>query len=202
MTRAPRLMLVVDVADVAGRRAAIEGALAGGVDAIQLRDRRATGGPLLAAARVLRALTYNRDAVLLVNERVDVALASDADGLHLPAASWPIAAARAVLGPKPWIGRSTHGAAEAAEAAAAGADYVVLGPIFATPSKTDHGPPLGMAAVEAAHATVPLVAIGGVTADRVPALRAAGAHGVGVLRAILDADHPAAAARALRAALD
>jgi thiamine-phosphate pyrophosphorylase len=202
VTRAPRLLLVVDGADVAGRRAAIEGALAGGVDAVQLRDRRAAGGPLLAAARRLRALTYDRDAALLVNDRIDVALSCDADGVHLPAASWPIAAARALLGARAWIGRSTHGATEAAAAAAAGADYVVVGPIFATPSKTDFGPPLGTAALAATHATAPVVAIGGVTVERVPALRSAGAHGVAVIRAILDAEDPTAAAQALRAALD
>ena len=201
MTRAPRLVLIVDVADVTNRRPAIEAALRGGVDAVQLRDRRAPGGPLLATARVLRALTYNHEATLLVNDRIDVALAADADGVHLPAASWPIATARTLLGPRAWIGRSGHGAEEAAAAAAEGADYVVLGPIFATPSKEPYGAPLGTGVLAATRAAAPLVAIGGVTADRVPALRGAGAYGVAVIRAILDAPDPAAAARAFRAVL-
>ena len=201
MTRAPRLLLIVDVADVTNRRPAIEAALRGGVDAVQLRDRRAAGGALLATARALRALTYNHEAALLVNDRIDVALAADADGVHLPAASWPIATARTLLGPRPWIGRSSHGAAEAAAAAVEGADYVVLGPIFATPSKEPYGAPLGTDALAATRAAAPLVAIGGVTAEHVPALRAAGAYGVAAIRAILDAPDPGAAARAFRAVL-
>ena len=199
--RAPRLMLIVDTADVTQRRAAIEAALAGGVDTVQLRDRRAPGGPLLAAARVLRALTYNHEAALLVNDRIDVAIAADADGVHLPAAAVPTATARRLLGPKAWIGRSTHAAAEAATAAADGADYVVLGPIFATPSKEPFGPPLGISALTAVATTAPLIAIGGITPEHVAALRTAGAHGVAVIRAILDSSDPAGAARSFRAAI-
>ena len=197
--RAPRLMLIVEVADVTVRRPAIAAALAGGVDAVQLRDRRAGGATLLAAARELRALTRTHGALLLVNDRIDVALASDADGVHLPAASFPIAAARALLGPTPWIGRSTHSASEAATAATEGADYVVLGPIFATPLKEPFGPPLGIAALgdAAAHVPCPVVAVGGITAENAPTLRAAGAHGAAVIRAILEASDPAATTRAL-----
>ncbi len=201
-TRAPRLLLVVDTADVAERLAAITAALAAGVDAIQLRDPRATGGPLLAAARRLRALTWDHESALLVNDRVDVAIAAEADGAHLGAASMPTAVARHLLGPKAWIGRSTHAPEEAAAAAAGGADYVVLGPIFATPSKESYGPPLGVVTLAATRANVPLIAIGGVTPERVAELRAAGAHGVAVIRAILAADDPAAATRAFRVALD
>ncbi|MEO6028639.1 MAG: thiamine phosphate synthase [Candidatus Binatia bacterium] len=201
VTRAPRLMVIVDTADVMQRRAAIEAALAGGVDTVQLRDRRAQGGPLLAAARVLRALTYNHEAALLVNDRIDVAIAADADGVHLPSAAVPTATARRLLGPKPWIGRSTHAATEATAAAADGADYVVLGPIFATPSKEQFGPPLGITAFTATASTAPLIAIGGITPEHVAALRTAGAHGVAIIRALLDASDPAAAARAFRSAL-
>jgi thiamine-phosphate pyrophosphorylase len=196
--RAPRLMLIVEAADVAERRGVIAAALGAGVDAVQLRDRRASGGALVAAARDLRGLTYDHSAALLVNDRIDVALAVGADGVHLPAASFPIAVARRLLGPGAWIGRSTHSPSEAETTAADGADYVVLGPIFATPSKTAFGTPLGIAALGAAHPSCPLVAIGGITVADAPALRATGAHGVAVIRAILDADDPAAAARALR----
>lgn len=200
--RAPRLMLIVDVDDVATRLVAVQGALAGGVDAIQLRDKRADGGALLSAARTLRATTIVHAATLLVNDRIDVALAADADGVHLPVAAFPIAVARRLLGPTAWIGRSTHAPAEAATAAAEGADYVVLGPIYATPSKAAFGLPLGVAALERARVASPVIAIGGITADNASAVRAAGAHGIAVIRSVLDAPDPAAAARALLAALD
>ncbi len=194
-------MLIVGVDDLARHRSAIESALAEGVDALQLRDRRAGGGALLAAASVLRELTRAAGALLLVNDRIDVALASNADGVHLPAASFPIQVARHLLGPERWIGRSTHTPTEATTAAEAGADYVVLGPIFATPSKAGLGTPLGIAAIAATRLPVPLLAIGGVTADAVPALRRAGAHGIAVIRAVLDAADPRIATRALVAAL-
>jgi thiamine-phosphate pyrophosphorylase len=145
--RAPRLMLIVEAADVAERRGVIAAALGAGVDAVQLRDRRASGGALVAAARDLRRLTHDHSAALLVNDRIDVALAASADGVHLPADSFPIAVARRLLGPGAWIGRSTHSPARRRPTAADGADYVVLGPIFATPSKTAFGTPLGIAAL-------------------------------------------------------
>jgi thiamine-phosphate pyrophosphorylase len=196
--RAPRVLLIVDVAAVTTRSSAIAAALAAGVDAIQLRDRRVGGGALFAAAVELRVLTRGRGARLLVNDRIDVALAAGADGVHLPAASFPIAAARRLVGPEAWIGRSTHAPDEAARAAAEGADYVVVGPIFATPSKRAFGAPLGVTALEAtARIGCPVVAIGGITPTELPALRTAGAHGVAIIRAVLDADDPAAVAGAL-----
>jgi thiamine-phosphate pyrophosphorylase len=202
--RAPRLMLIVEASDATARRDVIATALAAGVDAVQLRDRRVAGGALLAAARDLREITRVHDAALLVNDRIDVALAADADGVHLPAASFPIGAARRLLGPDAWIGRSTHAPHEVEAAAADGADYVVLGPIFATPSKEPFGAPLGVAALAALGAgrsTTPIIAIGGIDAQNAGETRRAGAHGVAVIRAILDASDPAAATRALRAAI-
>ena len=194
---APRLMLVVAVADVVERRSVVATALAAGVDAVQLRDRHADGRALLAAARTLRALTRDAGAVLLLNDRIDVALAAAADGVHLPAASFSIAEARRLVGPDAWIGRSTHAAAEAEAAAADGADYVVLGPVFATPSKAAFGPPLGLVVLATAQPTCPVLAIGGITTANVADVRRAGAHGVAVVRAILDAPDTAAATRAL-----
>jgi thiamine-phosphate pyrophosphorylase len=189
-------MLVVSAADVHARAAAIEAALAAGVDAIQLRDRGVAGGALLVAATVLRASTRRHGARLLVNDRIDVALAADADGVHLPASSFVVADARRLVGRDRLVGRSAHATHEVAAAVHEGADYVVLGPIFATPSKAQYGAPLGMEVV-AAVATFPVVAIGGITAERAVAARAAGAAGVAVVRAILDAADPGAAATAL-----
>ena len=193
-------MLVVTVDDVRRQREAVTDALAAGVDTVQLRDRRAAGGTLLEAARELRTLTRGARAALVVNDRVDIARAADADGVHLPAASFRVDTARRLLGPGPWIGCSTHTPAEAVAAARAGADYVVLGPIYATPSKAQYGAPLGVAAIVATRIEVPLIAIGGVTAARVGELRSAGASGVAVVRAVLEEPDPGAAARVLVAA--
>jgi thiamine-phosphate pyrophosphorylase len=192
-------MLVVSVADVTARAAAIGAALAAGVDAVQLRDHGAPGGTLLAAALALRAMTRQYGARLLVNDRLDVARAAGADGAHLPAASFSLADARRLLGPSALIGRSTHAPEEAIAAGRAGADYVVLGPIFATPSKAAYGAPLGLEALAVAGAAcpVPVVAIGGITPERAAEARAAGARGVAVVRAVLDAAAPGAAAAAL-----
>ncbi len=193
---APRCILIVSATDVQARAAAIDAALAAGVDAIQLRDVAAAGSDLLAAATALRASTRRHGARLLVNDRIDVALAADADGVHLPAASFAIADARRLVGAARLIGRSTHAAVDAAAAVRDGADYVVLGPIFATPSKAQYGAPLGVD-VLAAVGTLPVVAIGGITAECAGAVRRAGAAGVAVVRAILDAADPGAAAAAL-----
>ena len=195
-------MLIVATADVMDRHGVIAAALAAGVDTIQLRDRRAGGAALLATAYQLRTLTRDHGAALVVNDRIDVALAAGADGVHLPAASFPLAVARQLLGPNAWIGRSTHAAAEAARAAAEGADYVVLGPIFATPSKQAFGAPLGLAALATTRIACPLLAIGGISPANVTSLRGTGANGIAVIRAILDAPDPAAATHALRAAVD
>jgi len=201
VTAIPRLMLIVEAADVTSRRDVITSALASGVDTLQLRDRHASGQALIAAAQTLRAISREHGAALLVNDRIDVALATAADGIHLPAGSFPTATARRLLGAHALIGRSTHSPAEAEAAAAAGADYVVLGPIFATPSKLAFGPPLGLAAVAAAHPSRPLIAIGGIDAANAGDVRRAGAYGVAVIRAILDARDPAATTRAIRGAL-
>ena len=180
----------------------VTAALRGGVGAVQLRERGLTTRELLALATDLRDATRAAGAALLINDRVDVALACDADGVHLPGHSFTVAEARALLGPRRLIGVSTHHPYEVAFAAAAGADFAVLGPIFATPSKAAYGAPLGLDAITRARATtpLPLFAIGGLDADRAAAARAHGATGVAVIRAVLAADDPAAAAVALRAA--
>jgi thiamine-phosphate pyrophosphorylase len=194
-------MLVVTCDDVARRRGAIEAALAARVDAIQLRDRAAGGRDLLATAKVLRGATRRGGALLLVNDRIDVARAAGADGVHLPAASFPVAAARALLGAGPLIGRSAHAPDEVAVAAREGADYVILGPIFDTPSKREYGAPLGESAITAARAPIPVLAIGGVTSANAAGVLRAGASGIAVIREILDAPDADAAARTLVAAV-
>lgn len=206
--RVPRLMLVVTVDDATRRLDVVVAALAGGIDTVQIRDRRAASADLLAATRVLRERTRAAGALLLVNDRIDVALAADADGVHLPAASWPTAAAQQLLaraGRPHLVGRSTHAPDEASAAARDGADYVVLGPVFATPSKAAFGEPLGLAAITRARSAmsprIPLIAIGGITTAHVPEVLHAGASGIAVIRAVLDAADPASEARSLAAAL-
>jgi len=165
---------------------------------VQLRERDLPTRELLALAQHLRVLTQRHGAALLINDRIDVVLAAEADGVHLPGESWSVADARALLGPQRLIGVSAHAPREVAAAAAAGADFAVLGPIFETPSKRAYGAPLGTAALAAAHAAarLPLFGIGGIDAERAAAVRA-NADGIAVIRAVLAAADPARAAAAL-----
>ena len=173
-------------------------ALDAGLPAVQLREKDLPGRPLLALAERLRRMTAERRALLFVNDRLDVAHAVGADGVHLGEASFPVAVARDLL-PQALVGASVH-AVEAAAASAA--DFVFFGPVFATPSKAAFGPPQTPARLaEAARAArCPVIAIGGIDATTLPAARAAGAHGVAVVRAVLAAPDPAAATRALLSA--
>jgi thiamine-phosphate pyrophosphorylase len=175
----------------------VERALDAGLPAVQLREKDLPGRPLLALAERLRRATAARGAQLFVNDRLDVALAAGADGVHLGGASMPVEVARTLL-PGLLVGASVHGIEEAARSAA---DFLFFGPVFATPSKAAFGAPQGLAALEAAARASdrPVLAIGGLDAARVAAVRATGAHGVAVIRAILAAPDPAAAARALLA---
>jgi len=197
----PSVYLVTDRTQTRGRPLleVVEAALRGGVGAVQLRERDLSARELLELAARLRELTTRHGAALLVNDRIDVALACGADGVHLPANSFTVRDARALLGPQRLIGVSTHHTDEVAVAAAEGADFAVFGPIFATPSKEVYGQPLGVDALARASqmTSLPVLAIGGVTAACAPELRARGARGVAVIRAILSADDPEAAAREL-----
>jgi thiamine-phosphate pyrophosphorylase len=174
-------------------------ALDAGLPAVQLREKDLPGRPLLALAERLRRLTAERGALLFVNDRLDVARAVGADGVHLAEASFPVSVAREIV-PRALVGASVH---DVAAAAASTADFVFFGPVFATPSKAPFGPPQGTARLaEAVRATrLPVVGIGGIDAATAPAVRATGAHGVAVVRTILTAADPAAATRALLTAL-
>jgi len=192
------VFLITDRAQTNGRPLleVVDAALQGGIRAVQLRERDLSTRGLLGLAEQLRALTRRAGAALLINDRIDVALACDADGVHLPGNSFAVADARAVLGPQRLIGVSTHAAAEAAAAAQSGADYVLLGPIYDTPSKRAYGAPLGVAALAEARSLtrLPLFAIGGIDPDTV---RQLSADGIAVIRAIMSAVDPQRAAQAL-----
>jgi thiamine-phosphate pyrophosphorylase len=166
--------------------------------AVHLREKDLAGRELLALALALGAVCRRRGQLLLVNDRLDVALAAGADGVHLPSAGVPPGDARRLVGAGRLVGVSCHSAADVARARAAGADFAFLSPIHDTPSKREFGPPIGVEALrEAAALGLPLVALGGITAANAPEAFAAGARGVAAIRAWLMAPDPAAALRGL-----
>jgi thiamine-phosphate pyrophosphorylase len=201
-----RLYLCTDARRDRGDLAAFaDAALSGGVDIIQLRDKT-DGVPLeakeeLAALETLAEACARHDALLAVNDRADVALAADADILHLGQDDLPVSVARRILGERPLIGRSTHAADEARAAAGEpGVDYFCTGPCWPTPTKPGRpAPGLGLVREAAGFGTSrPWFAIGGIDESRLPEVLAAGADRVVVVRAITQAEDPEAAARAIR----
>jgi len=200
------LYLVTDRHQARGRslQDVVSAALRAGVRAIQLREKDLPTRPLLALARELTDLARSYGATVLVNDRADVCLAAGSDGTHLPAMGLRPAAARRVLGPGCLIGVSAHSADEAVRAETDGADFIVLGPIFETPSKRAFGPPIGLGELECARmrCRVPLFGIGGVTAPRVREVVKAGAHGVAVVGSVMAAEDVERATRELLTALD
>jgi thiamine-phosphate pyrophosphorylase len=202
----PVVHLITDrrvCADLSARvAAALAGAVGPGRVAVHLREKDLGGAALLALARALSAACHARGALLFVNDRVDVAAAAGADGVHLPAAGIPPGEARRLLPPGARVGVSCHSASDVARALAGGADYATFGPVFQTPSKQAHGAPVGLGALrDAASLGLPLVALGGIDAARAPEVVAAGARGLAVLRAWLEGAHPSAVVAALSAAV-
>ncbi|HVB81871.1 MAG TPA: thiamine phosphate synthase [Candidatus Binataceae bacterium] len=211
-----RLLAPRDLAQVCS---AVLGALARDPSAVrvalQLREKDLDGRDLYRLATALRPICTRHGAPLIVNDRIDIALASGADGVHLPSDSFAIADARRLLGPSRLIGVSTHTAAEAADAAAAGADFAVFGPVWPSLSKPGYGPARGAEGLGAACRAAPglaLYALGGVTAERVASLGACAGGtaaaqgggrpaGVAVIGAGFGADDPVAAALALARAV-
>ena len=179
-------------------------ALEGGATAIQLRDKQASTRQLVEEGLALHSLTREHGALLIVNDRIDVALAVEADGVHLGQDDdMPIQLARQLLGPERILGVSAGNAAEAAVAIAARADYISVGAIYATRAKSDAGAPIGTHFLSelAAYTSTPLIAIGGITVQNVAPLIHAGAIGVAVITAVVSADDISAATRALLKAI-
>jgi len=196
------LCLVTDRHATGGRPLAdvVEACLSAGLPAVQLREKDLDAAELLSLARVLRESTRRHGARLFVNSRVDVALAVGADGVHLPSgARESVASVRRLIGPERLLGVSTHSAGEAEAAAREGADFVVFGPVYDTPSKRAYGPPQGVSGLAEVcrRVPVPVLAIGGVTVASVAELRVAGAAGLAVIRALLEAADPGAATAGL-----
>ncbi|PSN11160.1 thiamine phosphate synthase [filamentous cyanobacterium CCP5] len=169
----------------------VEQALQGGISIVQHRDKDADDCQRLPLAEKLKALCHRYGALFLVNDRVDIALAVDADGVHLGQQDMPIATARRLLGSHRIIGRSTTNPDEMARAIEEGADYIGVGPVYATPTKPDR-PAAGLDYVRYAadKSPLPFYAIGGINADNLHQVLDAGAQGVAVVRAIIDAAEP------------
>ncbi len=202
--RAAGLYLVTSECLSAGRstETIVQAALAGGVRLIQLREKDLSAQALTALARRVRALTAAAGALLLINDRLDIALAVGADGVHLGQDDLPIADARR-LAPDFILGASTHDIAEARAAEAAGASYVNIGPLFSTNTKVWTGDFLGIAGLRriAPHVNLPFTVMGGIKAEHIPDLIGAGAHTIAIVTAITAAPDPRAAAAALLAAI-
>ncbi|HEU4439134.1 MAG TPA: thiamine phosphate synthase [Methylomirabilota bacterium] len=181
----------------------VEECLGAGLRAVQLREKDLAVREMLTLARALRESTRRHGARLVVNDRADVALAAGADGVQRTHTSLPVADLRAITPAGFLIGASTHSAAEARQAEGDGADFVVFGPVYDTRSKRAFGPPQGLGALETVASAVsrPVIAVGGITPERVREVLAAGAAGVAVIRGIYGAPRPADATKAFLDAL-
>lgn len=163
--------------------------ISGGARILQLRAKQLPPGRMLAAARLLRAVTLESGATFIVNDRVDVAMMSRADGVHLGQSDIPLEGARALLGKDAIIGVSTHNPTEAAVAQKNGADYISFGPIFPTRTKKDAHSPQGLSALRRLSnmSALPIVAIGGITSENVADVFSHGAASAAVISEILTA---------------
>jgi thiamine-phosphate pyrophosphorylase len=182
-------LCVITDEEVSGLRhhEVVEQALQGGTPMIQLRDKKGNLRSLYEEASVVRHLCRRQGALFVVNDRLDLALAVEADGVHLGQEDLPVRLARPLLRPGMLLGISTHSVAEAREAEAAGADYIGFGPVFPTGTKTGTRPVVGLEGIRMVRAAVhiPVVAIGGITLARVEEVIRAGADGVAVISAIV-----------------
>ncbi|HZY57577.1 MAG TPA: thiamine phosphate synthase [Rubrobacteraceae bacterium] len=193
-----RLLLVTDPRpDLVAR---VEAAVRGGVDVVQLRDKHTPREELLPLAAELKRICDRAGALFTVNDDIELARLSGAAGVHLGQEDAPIASAREVLGPGAIVGQSANSVEEALEAVREGADYLGVGTVYYTPTKPDaevKGPVL-LREIARLNPPVPWFAIGGVTLETAREVAGAGAPGFAVVRAVLDAEDPEAAARELR----
>jgi len=179
-------------------------AIAGGADTIQFREKSGSTKQMILTATSLQALCRAAGVAFIVNDRVDVAIACGADGVHLGQDDFNIPLARKLLGDRAIIGGSASTVEEARKCLTEGADYIGFGPVFPTGSKADAGPVSGLEVLRQVVETIPLpiVAIGGITTENAPLVMEAGAHGIAVISAVCCQTDPTGAARSLRCALD
>lgn len=200
------LYLVTDRPLSQGRstREIVEAAVAGGVSCVQLREKHCGTREFIEQAQSIKSLLRERNIPLIINDRIDVALAVEADGVHLGQQDMPIDLAREISSGSLLIGISAESIEDALKAEQDGADYIGISPVFSTPTKTDTGPPLGLDGVSNIRelVSIPLVGIGGINHENGAAVIAAGADGIAVVSAIVSAADPAAAAKQLRDMVD
>jgi len=181
-----------------------QAAIEGGASIIQFREKEMTTRELVETARRLKELTEEKGVPFIVNDRLDVALAVEADGVHVGQDDMPAALARQLIGPRKILGVSASTVEEALQAEKNGADYVSASPVFTTPTKPDTPPPTGLeglrAIVEAVN--LPVIAIGGINEKNAAEVMEAGAQGVAVISAVVSPPDIAAAARHLRETLE
>lgn len=170
---------------------------------VQIRERDLGTRELLRFVEAIHRLAHPVHVPCLINDRVDLALATQAAGVHLRSDSIPVNEARKCLGAGALIGKSVHSVPEALQSEQDGADFVVLGPVYETPSKREYGPPLGVRVIREAgrRCTIPVYAIGGMTPARVASVMEAGARGVAVISSIFQAVSPREAVTAYAAQL-
>jgi thiamine-phosphate pyrophosphorylase len=179
-------------------------AITGGADTIQLREKGGSTKEMISAARQMQDLCRKAGVTFIVNDRVDVALASGADGVHLGQDDFPIPLARTLMGEEAIIGGSAGTLEEARTCLMEGADYIGFGPVFPTASKVDAGPVSGLDLLRHVVEAIPLpiVAIGGITTANIPLVMKAGAYGIAVISAVCCQKDPTEAARSLRCLLE
>ena len=181
----------------------VDSCIAGGVDVVQLREKHLDARPLLDRARLVRRVCRDHGVPFILNDRPDLALEVEADGVHVGQDDAPAGLARRILGPDAIVGLSTHAPAELDASEAEPVDYISAGPIEATPTKPGRpGTGLDYVGYARANATRPFFVTGGVTPSTVPAIAAAGARHFVVVRWLTEAEDPGANARALRDAID
>ena len=178
-------------------------AIAGGADTIQFRQKSGSTREMIEIARQMKRLCKDAGVTFIVNDRIDVAIAAEADGVHLGQDDFPIPMAREMLGESPIIGGSAATMDEARVCLSEGADYVGFGPVYPTTSKDDAGPVSGIDILKQVVEAIPLpiIAIGGVSAENTPQVMDAGALGIAVISAVCCQDDPEQATRALHQAL-
>jgi thiamine-phosphate pyrophosphorylase len=205
MTNLPSIYLISDRQQLPDGQLLpfVEQLLKSGLQLLQLREKDLSAAQLFPLAERLRKLTRRYGCKMLINDRVDVALAVDADGVHLGGHSLPTAAVRKQLGAQKLIAVSTHCAAEILQAAAAGADFVTFGPVFHTPSKAAYGEPLGLAELRQAcnSSPIPVFALGGINLQNAAEAMTCGATGVALISTLLAAESPASTYSALQTIL-
>jgi len=178
-------------------------AINGGADTIQLRQKSGSTREMIRVATQMKQLCADNGVTFIVNDRVDVAIAAEADGVHLGQEDFPVPLARELLGEERVIGGSASTMEEARKCLSEGADYVGFGPVYPTTSKDDANPVSGVAILKQVVEAIPLpiIAIGGVSAENLPGVVRVGAHGIAVISAVCCQENPEQATRALHQAL-